>query len=713
MVRSISTTDVYGKPSLIPSRRQSCPCIHHAQIRPRNRQRSLHGELAAEHERHGHSPMLVGHTSDCLHNAESACKNDLLPMRLIYSMPRRTSLSSDQSTKMPVAEGQLSEVLRNFARTMLTNFPIQAILDQLVGQIVEVMPITGAGVTLLSESSNPHYVAASDEKASQFERLQTALDEGPCKLAYRTGSAVLIPDLRDEVRFPVFVPQALEAGLAAVFTFPLRQGDRRLGALDLYRDTPGPLSANAMVVAQTLADVTSAYLVNAQARADLLDSSTRAESISLHDPLTGLPNRILLLERIEHALLSRRRSGKHVAVLFIDLDDFKKVNDISGHHVGDDLLIAIGVRIQHLMRPGDTLARLSGDEFIIVCHELDDESQVEGIAKRLDDAIALPFELRGLAEVLTASIGIAFADDGDGPEDLLHRADVAMCQVKRKGGGHHQIINRAEQDITASSDSLRRDLRHAVERNELRLEYQPVIRTTDGRVSGLEALLRWDHPERGLISPAVLIPLAERSGDILEIGKWVLEQACADRHRWENKTGDGLFLMAVNVSAHQLMAAGFVATVEGVLSRTNTKAEHLALEVTESAFVQDAQRAFTVLTQLKELGVIVALDDFGTGYSSLSYLRQFPVDVIKVDQSFVAELTEDTSSHAIVLKTIELAHLLNLMVISEGVETAEQFRHVAALKSDLCQGFYFARPMTAEMLDEITSGLTSPWTISV
>jgi diguanylate cyclase (GGDEF)-like protein len=244
---------------------------------------------------------------------------------------------------------------------------------------------------------------------------------------------VSIADLRDEDRFPLFVPQALAAGLAAVFTFPLRQGDAQLGALDLYRDTPGPMSDNAMVVAQTLADVTSAYLVNAQARADLLESSSLAQAGYLHDPLTGLPNRILLLERVVHALLGRRRSGKSVAVLFIDLDDFKKVNDTAGHQVGDNLLIAIGARITNIMRPADTLARLSGDEFIVVCHELDEESQVEGIAQRLDDAIALPFDLEGVTEALTASIGIAFADDGDNAEDLLHKADVAMYQVKRKG----------------------------------------------------------------------------------------------------------------------------------------------------------------------------------------------------------------------------------------------------------------------------------------
>ena len=239
------------------------------------------------------------------------------------------------------AERQLSDVLSDFARTMLTDFPIQGILDQLVRRIVEIMPITGAGVTLISESSSPHYVAASDGAALRFEELQTVFDEGPCIIAYRTGEAVAVADLSKEDRFPHFIPQALEAGLAAVFTFPLRHGDSQLGALDLYRDTPGPLDDDAMVVAQTLADVTSAYLVNAQARSDLVHTAAHAQSTALHDALTGLPNRTLLVERVQHALLSRRRSGKLVAVLFIDLDGFKKVNDTSGHQVGDDLLVAV------------------------------------------------------------------------------------------------------------------------------------------------------------------------------------------------------------------------------------------------------------------------------------------------------------------------------------------------------------------------------------
>jgi diguanylate cyclase (GGDEF)-like protein len=614
---------------------------------------------------------------------------------------------------MTATERQLSDILSEFARTMLTDFPIQGILDQLVRRMVEIMPITGAGVTLISESTSPHYVAASDSAALKFEELQTVLDEGPCIIAYQTGEAVAIAVLRDEERFPRFVSQAIEAGLEAVFTFPLHHGNSQLGALDLYRDSPGALTNDSMVMAQTLADVTSAYLVNAKARSELLHTAAHAQALALHDALTGLPNRLLLLERIKHALLSRRRSGKLVAVLFIDLDGFKRVNDRSGHQAGDDLLVAVSARLTNTLRPGDTVSRLSGDEFVILCEDLSEEGQVEGLAARLDDSIALPYDLAGIAVELSASIGIAFAGEGNDPEELLHNADVAMYQVKRKGGGSHQVIDVHEQSRSDSSDSLLRDLGRAVESQELRLDYQPVIRTTDGRVVSVEALLRWDHPGRGLISPAVVIPMAEQSGDIIEIGQWVLEHACVDRHRWEATTGDETLVMSVNVSAHQLMAPGFLFAVRNILLLTDTLPKEICLEITESAFLQDAKRALAVLSQLKALGIQLALDDFGTGYSSLSYLMEYPVDIVKIDQSFIAKLMENKASHAIVSKTIELAHLLDLTVVCEGVETAEQDREVSALTSDFCQGFYLSRPMTAEKLDDMAGDAKTAWTISV
>ncbi|MGZ7023829.1 MAG: diguanylate cyclase domain-containing protein, partial [Ilumatobacteraceae bacterium] len=268
-------------------------------------------------------------------------------------------------------ERRLSSVLGEFARTLLTDFPIATILDHLVLRIVDVLPITSAGVTLIAPGANPHYIAASNDSALRFEQLQSELGEGPCLAAYHSGEAVTAPDLADDDRFPIFGPRAVAEGLMAVFTFPLRHGDERLGALDLYRATTGSLDAEEMRSAQTLADVATAYLLNARAREDLRVSSEAAREHSLHDDLTGLPNRALLIQRLEHAILRCQRSGKMVAILFADLDLFKGINDTFGHHVGDELLVAVAERLTALLRPGDTVARLSGDEFVILCEDID------------------------------------------------------------------------------------------------------------------------------------------------------------------------------------------------------------------------------------------------------------------------------------------------------------------------------------------------------
>jgi diguanylate cyclase (GGDEF)-like protein len=394
------------------------------------------------------------------------------------------------------SDGELASVLSEFARTMLTDFPIQSILEHLVLRIVDVLPITGAGVTLIEPPSAPRFVAASDSSALAFEELQTKLAEGPCLAAYRTRVPVLVGDLQqEEDRFTVFGPRAVAIGLRAVFTFPLCHGESGLGALDLYRDAPGELSMAEASSAQTLADVAAAYLVNAQARADLQDSSDRSHERSIHDALTGLPNRILLLERIEHAILRTGRSKKLVAVLFIDLDHFKEVNDTYGHQMGDDLLIAAAVRIGGAVRPADTIARLSGDEFVILCEELDEMGQVEIVASRIVDMLGTPFVLDdGIVEI-SASVGIAFAGQThNDPEQLLHAADLAMYQVKRKGGANHQIIDLRPKNIAEHQMDLRIALGRAEERGQLRIEYQPIVRTGDGAAVASEALLRWDHP---------------------------------------------------------------------------------------------------------------------------------------------------------------------------------------------------------------------------
>jgi diguanylate cyclase (GGDEF)-like protein len=591
-------------------------------------------------------------------------------------------------------ERRLSDVLREFARTLVTDFPIQAILDHLVVKIVEVLPITGAGVTLISPGEDPKYVAASDDSALRFEKLQTELAQGPCVAAYQTGESVSIPDLSKDQRFPEFAVAALDEGLRAIFTFPLHAGDEQLGALDLYRTSVGPLNAEAMASAQTLADVASAYLLNAQARADLLESSELAIKSSLHDDLTGLPNRALLVQRLEHAILRSRRSAKMVAILYADLDDFKAVNDTHGHHIGDELLIAVSERLTGLLRPGDTLARLSGDEFVILCEDLDDVSQVNPIADRIDLALTEPFILTGLEAQVSASVGIAFAGRGnDVPEKVLQEADTAMYQVKRQGGARHGIVDVREHHLAKHRDGLIRDLRHAMRRGELDVAYQPIVSIPEEKLRSVEALLRWTHPRWGSISPETTVRLAEESGLISEIGRWVLTRACTDRHDL-SRAGHGEVDIAVNVSAYQLREPDFADTVRAVLVDTQTDPRWLTLELTEGVLIRDSEGALAILHALKQLDVMIALDDFGTGYSSLSYLKHFPVDVVKIDRVFVADLETEPTSRLIVSAIIELAHSLDMQVVAEGVESAEQRDLLASLGCDAYQGYHFARPLS-------------------
>jgi diguanylate cyclase (GGDEF)-like protein len=600
-----------------------------------------------------------------------------------------------------MATADLSDVLSEFARTMLTDFPIQGILDHLVKRIVDIMPVTGAGVTLIAEDLNPRYVTASNASALRFEQLQTDLGEGPCLAAYHTGAPIELPDLRAGDQFPRFSPQALDAGLAAVFTFPMHHGEIRLGALDLYRETPGPLSSQSTIAAQTLADVAAAYLINAQGRADLQVSSDRASEALLHDALTGLPNRTLMLDRLEHAFRHRVRGDQLSAVLFLDLDGFKAVNDTYGHQVGDELLVGIAQRLTGVLRPGDSLGRLGGDEFVVLCEDLNEPAQADMIARRLEAALDLPFVLSAGPVTTRASIGTAFTGGGnDTAEQVLHAADLAMYRTKRRRGAGHQVLELDRLLLGEDQAVLEDALSGAARRGELNLEYQPIVAALDGRVTGAEALIRWEHPIRGAVAPAVLIPLAEQSGEIIDIGRWVLQRAWSDRGQWQGDHAKDLSV-SVNVSAHQLMSAGFANTVSAVLATSATDPRLLTLEVTESTFVRDGDRARHVLNDLKDMGVMLALDDFGTGYSSLGYLRRLPLDIVKVDREFVADLRSDGANHTIVSAVIQLAHGLGLTVVSEGVETAAQHRELTALGCDSCQGFYFARPMPSSSLDTL------------
>jgi diguanylate cyclase (GGDEF)-like protein len=596
-----------------------------------------------------------------------------------------------------VGETTLSAVLGDLARTAVRDVPVQGVLDRLVDRVVEVLPVDGAAVTLLPSGTTAPHIAASSSSALHFERLQAESGQGPWWLACETGDVVAVPDLSADDRFPLFAPAAVTAGLAAVFTVPLQDDGGRLGALDLYREAPGPLDAQDLAAAQTLAEVASAYLLNAKEREDAERAAEELRARSMYDELTGLPNQALMRQRLEHATRRAERSGTYAGVLFIDLDRFKLVNDTHGHEVGDQLLRAVASRLSSIVRPGDTLARMYGDEFVFLCEDLSSADEVEAIAARVVKAFTTPFEVTEgdrLHLMVSASVGLAYAGPGDeASQQMLADADRAMYQAKRQGGASHRLVDLRRGGEARARTKLRRDLHDAFDEDRFDLSYQPIVHTADGRLTAVEALLRWSDPGRGAVPARTMIDIAEQNGLIHELGAWVLRHACEDRERWLRQHQLPGLDLSVNVSVSELLAPGFVAGVQTILTDTGMDPAALILEMTEGILIHGADRALTVLTDLKSLGVRLALDDFGTGYSGLSYLRYLPVDIVKIDQGFVADIGIEPAGTAIVDAVTNLAHALNLSVTAEGIETPAQRDGVAAVGCDQAQGFLYAPPM--------------------
>ena len=423
---------------------------------------------------------------------------------------------------------------------------------------------------------------------------------------------------------------------------------------------------------------------------------------ALHDPLTELPNRALFLDRLALALARLRRRPSHLAVLFADVDRFKVVNDSLGHDAGDRLLVALARRLRDVLRPGDTLARFGGDEFAVLCEEVD-PNDIEHIAERMTEALAEPFPVGGGEVFATMSVGIAMAADADErPAALLRDADAAMYLAKDRGRARFELFDEAMRDRSVERLVMENALRRAPERGQLRVLYQPIVRLDDGALIGAEALVRWAHPERGLLEPAQFIPLAEDTGVIVAIGRWVLDEACREAARW---TGNGKRpSVSVNLSARELPRPDLVDAVAEALRESGLDPDRLWLEITESVLMDDADLAVEALGRLRELGLHLAVDDFGTGYSSLSYLRRFPVDSLKVDRSFVAGLQEDPGDAAIVEAVVSMAHSLHLSVIAEGVETDAQLKRLRGLGCEAAQGYYFAAPVPASALPSLAGG---------
>jgi diguanylate cyclase (GGDEF)-like protein len=426
--------------------------------------------------------------------------------------------------------------------------------------------------------------------------------------------------------------------------------------------------------------------------------------LALHDSLTGLPNRALFLDRLEVALARSRRLDSGVAVLFVDIDRFKVVNDSLGHQAGDRLLSLVAARLSEQVETGDTVARFGGDEFALLCTGMHAQPDAVAVAERVAQAVSAPFTLDESEVFLTTSVGIAVSDDAhQSAAALVRDADAAMHRAKERGRSRHELFDQVMRTAALRRLETENALHRALQRRELRLHYQPEISLADGRITGFEALVRWDHPHRGLLSPAEFIPLAEETGLIIPVGAWVIDEACAKAAQWRSAHPAAELAMSVNLSARQLQAPGLVDHVEATLNRHSLPAGALVLEITESLVVAEDDRTRECFAALRELGVRIAVDDFGTGYASLAALKQFPADLLKIDRAFVAGLGNGSegADGPIVAAVVALARALDLVVIAEGIERPDQHAAVRALGCDLGQGFLFAPPMPAEAIPSL------------
>jgi diguanylate cyclase (GGDEF)-like protein/PAS domain S-box-containing protein len=431
---------------------------------------------------------------------------------------------------------------------------------------------------------------------------------------------------------------------------------------------------------------------------------------ALHDSLTGLANRVLFLDRLACALADlQRQASPHFAVLFFDLDRFKNVNDSLGHSMGDKLLVGIARRLEHFLRPGDTVARLGGDEFAVLIHRVEDASGAIHVADRIQDVLSMNFSIDGHDVMVTASIGIAHSSTGySSPEEILRDADIAMYRAKAEGKARYEIFDREMHQSAVALLKLETELRRSVHRGDFLMNYQPIVSLGNiSRIVGFEALVRWKHPERGIVTPANFIAIAEETGLIVPLGWWVLREACQQTRLWQEQfPSDPPLWISVNMSGKLFMKSNMVDELLGILEETGLEPRDLRLEVTENVVMDHADLAIRNLMELRALGIQLSIDDFGTGYSSLSYLQRFHYDQLKIDRSFVSQLSSRGDSRAIVETILNLANSLGIGVVAEGIETADQVDRLKKMQCPHGQGFWFSRPLAVPAAEELMA--TSP-----
>jgi diguanylate cyclase (GGDEF)-like protein len=512
--------------------------------------------------------------------------------------------------------------------------------------------------------------------------------------ALATGKPTVVRDWRTETRFQESKLQA-DAGMRSAAIVLIKGKGEPYGILGAGFRTEYEFTREDVNFMQAIANV----LANAIERRR---TEEKTQHEALHDSLTGLPNRSLFLDRLQHALSAAERRHSSIAVLFLDLDQFKLVNDSLGHAAGDELLAAVAPRIEQALRPGDTVARFGGDEFAVLVEDVRNERGATRIAERIAEALARPFILRDREHFVSASIGISIGTGAEEPEALIRDADAALYRAKDHGRGGYEIFDEVMRSRVIEHMQTENDLRRALQRREFVIHYQPVVSLFDGSILSMEGLLRWDHPERGLLGPLAFIPVAEESRLIVPIGRWVIEQACRQAAVWQELQPDAPPVgVAVNLSARQLADPDLTSHIEGSIQANGIDPATLWLELTETALLDESAFSERTMAALSGIGVRLALDDFGVGFSSLGYLKRLPLSMIKLDRTFVENVTDNPHDAAIVRAVTDMADTIGIEVVAEGVETDDQVRMARDLGCGYAQGFHFAEPVPPSYIERL------------
>ena len=520
--------------------------------------------------------------------------------------------------------------------------------------------------------------------------------KGVCGKAFRTQRASVNEDILNSEQGRPWRDNSRQGGVVASCAVPLIKGGRSIGVILFFVTKSWAADKEIIALLSRMGENVSVALDNLDRANEKVRADGRIQYLATHDELTGLPNRVIFHQLFEQSIRSAHRSGRRCALLFIDLDRFKVINDSLGHGAGDMLLVEVAERLKGCLREGDLVARFGGDEFVIVLDGVYDREQIANVAKKILAALLPPIVLAGHECRTTGSIGIAvFPDNGNDVQTLTKNADMAMYLAKEEGKNNFRFFSTEVKSQSIERLKLEADLRHALELNQFTLQYQPKIEVATGQISGVEALLRWTHPELGNLPPTEFIPLAEETGLIIPIGRWVLKNACAQNMAWQ-RSGLPPISMAVNLSPRQFLDPNLLDDIDGVLVCTGMPAHLLQLEITESMVMQNVERAIKLLDEIRGRGVRLAIDDFGTGYSSMSLMKKFPIDTIKIDRSFVRDLAQSAEDRAIATAIISMGKALGLTVVAEGVETTEQDAFLRGHACDEVQGYLFSKPLRPE-----------------